>query len=150
MKLLTVEFANAFHAMYVAFYMKRKGYDAVYTSNDNICDKHKVSAYAPSYIFIELRDKAEATIHDMRDMSDGEVYDDTQTNEKIRDGDILLMSDNRVALLFKAWPAMIVGDSNALHKLDQAVTWMTFENGAYNVTAQCAAQLVGETLKCTN
>lgn len=55
-------------------------------------------------------------IHDVSHMSDGAVYDHTQTSSKIKNGDVLHMSGGRSAVMFHAWPTMVHGDSDALHK----------------------------------
>jgi len=56
-------------------------------------------------------------VHDLRHMSHGEVYDITQTSDEIRDGDVLHVKGGS-AIMFKAWPTMVKGDSNSLHTWD--------------------------------
>ena len=56
-------------------------------------------------------------VHDLRHLSHGEVYDITQTSDEIRDGDVLHVKGGS-AIMFKAWPTMVKGDSNSLHTWD--------------------------------
>lgn len=53
-------------------------------------------------------------IHDLRDMDMGSAYDATQCRDEIKSGDFLLVEDG-VAVLDRAWPVMIVGDSEVFH-----------------------------------
>lgn len=69
--------------------------------------------------------------HHFENLSDGEVYNETQTNEEIHDGDILLLSGNRTAILCKAWPVMVRGTSLDLHRLADDTDWCHFEAGKY-------------------
>jgi hypothetical protein len=72
-------------------------------------------------------------VHDLSNLDDGEVYDITQTSDDIKDGDILKMSNNRAAILYRAWPTMAVGDSNVLHQLKDSSpdAWKTLDGGKY-------------------
>ena len=56
-------------------------------------------------------------VHDLRHMSHGEVYDLTQTSDEIHDGDVLHVKGG-AAIMFKAWPTMVKGDSKSLHSWD--------------------------------
>lgn len=56
-------------------------------------------------------------IHDMQLLTDGQVYDKTQTDGDIKDGDVFLLSDGRSAFMYRAWPTMVVGQSTVLHSM---------------------------------
>lgn len=54
-------------------------------------------------------------IHDLSHLNTHEeVYDETQTNDRIKSGDFIKLADG-VAYMHKAWPVMIKGNSNCLH-----------------------------------
>lgn len=56
-------------------------------------------------------------IHDMTHHEhDGDVYDQTQMDDNIKHGDVMKLSGGRTAVMFHAWPTMVVGDSDQLHK----------------------------------
>lgn len=77
------------------------------------------------------------TTHDLTSYSMGEAYDFTQYSDTVKDGDVLLVLDG-IAIMFKAWPVMVTGDSEVFHSLDTSdkpadEIWMhwalTNENG---------------------
>lgn len=53
--------------------------------------------------------------HNLQHLTMGDAYDETQINDEIRDGDILLVRDG-VAVMVEAWPVMAVGESEVFHK----------------------------------
>jgi hypothetical protein len=53
-------------------------------------------------------------IHDLRGMLPFSVYDTTQWDDSIKDGDVLL-TDEGVAIMCEAWPVMVIGTSRVLH-----------------------------------
>lgn len=54
-------------------------------------------------------------VHNLKALSMSEAYDETQCNDEIKDGDILLVQDG-VAVLVEAWPTMVIGESTVFHK----------------------------------
>ena len=56
-------------------------------------------------------------IHNCIDMSDGQVYDFSQTSDEVKDGDAFHLTGNRYAFLYKAWPTMYIGESEILHRV---------------------------------
>lgn len=76
--------------------------------------------------------------HNLAHLSDGEIYDLTQTSDDIKDGDVLILSGGRTALLMGAWPTMVVGASDALHRLMPGRTWGNIECGRYAFAAEIA------------
>jgi len=73
-------------------------------------------------------------IHNLTPYDDGEVYDLTQEDEVIKDGDILILAplngEPRYAILCQAWPTIVYGQSKILHSLVNT-TWFEFEKGKY-------------------
>lgn len=80
-------------------------------------------------------------VHDFSSNSDEDVYNATQTDNNINDGDILNLSDGRKAILYKSWPIMVVGTSNILHSLKDGVTWDSFRRGRYAKAAELAKSI---------
>lgn len=79
-------------------------------------------------------------VHDLRHMSHGEVYDLTQTSDEIRDGDVLHVKGGS-AILFKAWPTMVKGDSKSLHTWDAGNSWDDEEVSHYKRAVDIARSL---------
>ena len=84
-------------------------------------------------------------VHDLRHMSHGEVYDHTQTSDKIRDGDVLHVKGGS-AIMYKAWPTMVHGDSKALHSWDTGHSWDDKDVSHYKRAVDIAKSLKEETL----
>jgi hypothetical protein len=82
-------------------------------------------------------------VHDLRHMSHGEVYDHTQTSDKIRDGDVLHVKGG-AAIMYKAWPTMVHGDSKALHSFDTGKSWDDKEVSHYKRAVNIAKSLKEE------
>lgn len=61
-------------------------------------------------------------VHDLSDYNDGEVYDISQTNHFIEDGDIII-ANNCFAIMFEAWPVVVTGESVILHRLIDGLTF---------------------------
>jgi len=83
-------------------------------------------------------------IHDLAHLDDRTVYDETQTNNKIKDGDVLKLSGGRVAIMNRAWPVMHTGDSEHLHQLESGHTFDSIENGKYAASNRVANRLVNK------
>jgi len=71
-----------------------------------------------------------------------EAYDETQTNEDISDGDILVVpSENVVGYLVEAWPVTVTRERGAFH------SWKEFgpdeEYAGAHATAQDVARIAG-------
>lgn len=73
----------------------------------------------------------------------GDLYDWTQTESALRDGDVFVSEDGKVAgVLMEAWPVLVAGESCELHTLAETYTWETFEDGKYAAAAVVARKLV--------
>jgi hypothetical protein len=75
---------------------------------------------------------AKPKIHEFE--TTGEAYDASQTDDNIKDGDILVATEEKViGILVQAWPVSI--DSNKtghFHALKPGLQWSTFEGGKYS------------------
>ena len=61
-------------------------------------------------------------IHDLRGLDAEAAYEETQCNDDIKHGDILLV-DGGVAILYHAWPTMVHGNFPDFHALAPAANW---------------------------
>lgn len=67
---------------------------------------------------------------DLRGIGEEFLYAETQCNDEIKDGDVLLC-DNGIALMVEAWPVSISNNMFDFHVLANHLTWETFEDGKY-------------------
>ena len=96
----------------------------------------------------ELFGTPRRNVHDLISFDDRTVYDITQIDSdeyNIQDGDILKLSDNRWAVMVEAWPVMVVGTSDVLHRLDTdgGHTWETVDYGKYLTAVSKIRALAG-------
>lgn len=80
----------------------------------------------------------------------GTAYNASQTDDNIRDGDVLLVpSEGNAAVLVQAWPTTAFGtDPGAFHRLDDHTDWKQFDDGTYLSSAIVAIALgTAEALK---
>lgn len=86
-----------------------------------------------------LRELLESTerkykVHDLSSMSHRDAYYETQTNDDIKDGDVLKIKDG-LAIMIDAWPVIVKGKSNVFHEFnfdihdEKAVS--EYNNGKY-------------------
>lgn len=62
-------------------------------------------------------------IHDLRGLDAEAAYEETQCNDDLKHGDILLV-DGGVAILYRAYPTMIHGSFPQFHEVDSpASSW---------------------------
>ena len=82
-------------------------------------------------------------IHDYRAMQRPTAYNETQIDDNVGDGDILLLSGGATAIMVKAWPVMVVGEADKIsfHELQEGTTFKEFAGGAYYEAAQLAEKL---------
>ena len=79
-------------------------------------------------------------VHDLAHLSHGEAYDRTQTDENIKDGDVLKVNGG-VAVLNKAWPVMVHGKSESLHEFKPGHTIHTVDSGRYAASGKLADEV---------
>lgn len=81
-------------------------------------------------------------VHDLRHMSHGEVYDHTQTSDKIKDGDVLRVKGGTAAMI-GAHPAMVHGKSDVLHHFSKGSSIHNIDDGTYHRTGKLADKVHG-------
>ena len=84
---------------------------------------------------------AAVTVHDFTGQFSGDVYDRTQTDTSIKDGDVLDLGSGNVAILVKPWPTIVAGEIEHFHSLKGGATFETFEGGQYAASAAKAREV---------
>ena len=87
--------------------------------------------------------QGEVTVHDFVGTAPVEVYDRTQTDDSIKDGDVLNLGNGNVAILMKAWPTVVLGEIEHFHRLATGVTFDSVDDGKYAASAAKARELSG-------
>ena len=87
----------------------------------------------------------EITVHNFRGTPPGEVYDQTQIDDSIKDGDVLNLGSGNVAILMKAWPMVIFGEIEHFHRLSSGVTFESVDDGKYAASAAKAREVLNFT-----
>jgi hypothetical protein len=82
----------------------------------------------------------EITVHDFDGTPAGEVYDQTQTDDSIKDGDVLNLGNGNVAILMKAWPTVVIGEIEGFHRLASGVSFESIDDGKYAASAAKARE----------
>jgi hypothetical protein len=71
-----------------------------------------------------------------------EAYDASQTDDGIRDGDVLAVpSEGVYGLLLEAWPVAVTEERGSFHWLEEGRGWETVEDGRYAESARTAGYL---------
>ena len=92
-----------------------------------------------------MEDSGGVQVHDLSGMSGRELYDETQTNDAIHDGDVLV-TNTGVGIMVEAWPVIVAGDIEGFHKLKDGTSWDEFEGGMYAESARKAMEVSGQEL----
>ena len=85
--------------------------------------------------------RRQITVHDFEGTPPGEVYDRTQTDDSIKDGDVLNLGNGNVAILMKAWPTVVLGEIEHFHRLASGATFESIDDGKYAASAVKAREL---------
>ena len=84
------------------------------------------------------------TVHDFTGHFSGDVYDQTQTDSSIKDGDVLDLGQGNVAIMVKAWPTIAVGEIEHFHTLESGSSFDTLEAGKYAASAVKAREVASK------
>lgn len=80
---------------------------------------------------------AAPSVHTFR--TTAEAYNASQTDDAIRDGDVLVATDERVAgVMVRAWPTAITSTTGEFHSLADSLTWADVDAGRYALAVQVA------------
>lgn len=82
-------------------------------------------------------------VHDLREMDPEDAYAETQTNEDIKDGDVLLV-DGGIAIMYKAWPTMVRGNVSGFHKFNDESKISSIDGGKYAASLDKAMSLANK------
>jgi len=115
---------------------RKKVYDKAVKKSDKIAMKNYDDEKR------QKREAREPQVHDLRHLSHGEAYDETQTNSKIKDGDVLRVKGG-TAVMLRAWPTMVHGKSDTLHSFKNGVSIHDVEGGSYHKTGKLADKVHG-------
>lgn len=85
------------------------------------------------------------TVHDFAGFDPRYVYDRTQTDVSIMDGDVLNLGDGNVAIVVKAWPVVVLGDIEDFQRLAYGSSFETIDGGKYAASAAKARELFAAT-----
>lgn len=85
------------------------------------------------------------TVHNFEGTPPSEVYDRTQTDDSIKDGDVLNLGNGNVAILMKAWPTIVAGEIEHFHRLATGVTFESVDDGKYAGAAAKAREVASMT-----
>lgn len=80
-----------------------------------------------------------AKVHDFSNMTDGDIYDLTQTSDKVKDGDVMKLSKGRAGVLMQAWPVITHGKSKIFHTVAKGKHISTIDKGRYKKSFEVAS-----------
>ena len=86
------------------------------------------------------------TVHDFAGFDPRYVYDRTQTDVSIMDGDVLNLGDGNVAIVVEVWPVVVLGDIEDFQRLAYGSSFETLDGGKYAASAAKARELFEEGL----
>lgn len=113
-------------------------------------DHDRMSHEQPEIVLVSgndqmMEDSGGVQVHDLSGMSGRDLYDETQTNDSIHDGDVLV-TNTGVGIMVEAWPVIVAGDIEGFHKLKDGTSWDEFEGGQYAESAKRAMEVSGQEL----
>lgn len=86
--------------------------------------------------------KSNPLVHAFEGKPPSEVYDQTQTDESIKDGDVLNLGNGNVAILMAAWPTIVFGEIEGFHRLAPGQNFDSIDGGKYAASAATARKLL--------
>ncbi len=86
--------------------------------------------------------KLNPTVHCFKGKPPREVYDQTQTDDSLKDGDVLSLGNGNVAILMKAWPTIVYGEIEDFHRLAPGQDFDSIDGGKYAASAAKARKLL--------
>ena len=86
--------------------------------------------------------KLNPMVHGFKGKPPREVYDQTQTDDSIKDGDVLNLGNGNVAILMEAWPTIVFGEIEGFHQLAPGETFESIDGGKYAASAAKARELL--------
>lgn len=75
------------------------------------------------------------------------AYDRTQTDDSIKDGDVLHLGGDKTGILVGAWPVEVTGKISAeigFHKKKDSTSWDDFDDGKYKASIAKAHEIAGK------
>lgn len=90
---------------------------------------------------VQENGNSSVTVHDFTGHSAREVYDKTQTDATIKDGDVLNFGGGNVGIMIGPWPTVAVGEILDFHALSPGQNFDTFMNGKYAASLKNAREI---------
>lgn len=78
-------------------------------------------------------------IHDLSHLTPEQAYDETQTNDAIKDRDVINMGNGNVAIMVKAWPVVACGDIADFPVMCEG--WEVHDGGRYEESHMAAMEI---------
>ena len=141
---------------------KRSVNNAIYFNSPDGAILNTSAVFPPEHVMAEYPDlkvkfaevfaeremkQSGITVHNFVGTSPGEVYDQTQIDDSIKDGDVLNLGQGNVAILMKAWPTVVVGEIEHFHRLASGVTIESVDDGKYAASAAKAREVSNYKIK---
>ena len=98
----------------------------------------------------ELRDAAQyktdqsIKVHNFIGECPSDVYDRTQTDNSISDGDILNFGNGNIGILVQAWPTVVCGKIEHFHLITEGSDLETIDNGKYALSVEKARAIAND------
>ena len=94
----------------------------------------------------QTSDEVQITVHDFAGEYSGDMYDQTQTDCRIKDGDVLDLGCGNVAIQIQAWPTIVAGEIEHFHSLAHGETFASLADGRYAASALKAIEVSKESI----
>lgn len=78
-------------------------------------------------------------VHDLSHLTPEQAYDETQTNDAIKDRDVINMGNGNVAIMVKAWPVVACGSIEGFHAITEG--WEVYDGGRYEESHMAALEV---------
>lgn len=86
-------------------------------------------------------------VHALAGRAGAEVYDQTQTDSTMKDGDLLDLGGGNIGILLQAWPTVVCGEIDQFHKLADGVSFDSYLEGKYSAAALKAREIAALALQ---
>lgn len=78
-------------------------------------------------------------VHDLSHLTPEQAYDETQTNDAIKDRDVISMGNGNVAVMVRAWPVVACGEIEGFHAITEG--WEVYDGGRYEESHMAALEV---------
>ena len=89
-------------------------------------------------------------IHAFAGRASADVYDQTQTDSSIKDGDLLDLGGGNIGILLQAWPTVVCGEIDQFHTLADGESFDSYQEGKYSAAARKAREIAALAVRTTD